>query len=134
MPRKGTNPYRSSTFRRSCHRKSRRLYERTYNIKLPYWVDVHHKNGDYADIRIENLVALDEATHNRVHFTKHSEPIRWKRPEHKKYQREYKKRIRVVRICARCGASFTCDKYHKGLCCSVGCYLRGMSRGSSFKA
>ena len=48
-------------------REHRLVVERARNITLNPWMDVHHKNGDTLDNRVENLEVISHADHTREH-------------------------------------------------------------------
>jgi hypothetical protein len=45
----------------------RLIWERCYNAELLPWVEIHHKNGDRIDNRIENLEPLSTSRHIGLH-------------------------------------------------------------------
>jgi|SRR5687768_920113 len=48
----------------------RYIYEQYYNCCLLSWTDIHHKNDNPKDNRIENLIPLFHWDHSRITFTK----------------------------------------------------------------
>lgn len=46
---------------------ARWLYQIFHNIELPSDIDIHHKNGNPIDNRIENLEAISHTLHPKAH-------------------------------------------------------------------
>jgi hypothetical protein len=51
----------------NCVPTHRLVYERYYNVCLLPWIDIHHKNGDTKDNRIENLLPITRNDHTVYH-------------------------------------------------------------------
>ena len=60
-------PYSKSW--RACRNQARKLMERHLGTHLDSNMVVHHRNGDYADNRLENLVLMRRGEHVAMHIT-----------------------------------------------------------------
>ena len=49
------------------HRQARKVYGKFYYYFIPNGFDVHHRDGNYKNNDIENLVLLTHAHHAKVH-------------------------------------------------------------------
>lgn len=56
-------PYHPFTNFRRCVREHRLIYEQHYNCCLLPWIEIHHKNRDKLDNRIENLLPVTTSEH-----------------------------------------------------------------------
>lgn len=63
----GYNRVRTNNNYRLYHRF---VYEEYYHVCLLYWIDIHHKNGDKTDNRIENLLPIMKSEHTKLEKTK----------------------------------------------------------------
>ena len=45
----------------------RKLYEKTFGIKIPRDYDIHHIDGDHNNNSLDNLLLLPRALHGRLH-------------------------------------------------------------------
>lgn len=74
-----TKPFANSTFteglflledamtKTNARIKSRKIYEKYYNVKLPSNIVIHHKDGNPFNFEISNLEQQTYLEHNRYH-------------------------------------------------------------------
>jgi hypothetical protein len=83
-----------------------RVWERAHG-PIPDGMQIHHINLDRSDNRLDNLILVAEAEHQRLHF-----PQNWRRNDNGEWERR----------CLHCGAWGTfelfgpCGKYWRTLC------------------
>lgn len=73
---------------RSARQQARRKMERHLGRRLCREEHVHHRNGNYTDQRLENLVVVSAADHARIHHPANPIP-RHLRPERQAYMKKY---------------------------------------------
>jgi hypothetical protein len=83
-----------------CHKSGhislhRWIYEQYYNVCLLPYIDIHHKNGDTKDNRIENLIPITRSGHTihhnkttRVYTRKHTSDTRCSKCNKGSYKRK----------------------------------------------
>jgi len=101
-------------YRPDCPRAYRNGYVKRYHAVLwlngfsvPTDKDVHHKNKDRLDDRLENLEVIDRSSHAKEHHPQ----------------------VHVERVCEMCRSSFLIRKWRissgkAGRFCSLGCYRK----------
>ncbi len=95
------------------------VYQEYYKVCMLKWAEIHHKNGNGLDNRIENLEALMGWEHDKIH---------------------HQKKDRSDTFCLMCGGKTTTDKrgydrwhkYQNGYRCDI-CYKRAMREQGKIK-
>ena len=111
----------TSTHWRSTRAAARKKWERERG-PIPAGWHVHHKDGDYTNNTIENLVLLTASNHAKLHHPKNPIP-RGQRPERRAYQKQLwlQRKQALVIVCPVCQRTFTTAKECSEQTCSHRC-------------
>lgn len=96
---------------------------KSVNGPIPKGHDVHHKNGDRLDNRIENLELLTRSEHSAMHFDEHLRPHLPKAHAASQAAIVRNRGIRKARvlICIVCGGEYSSGSLHPTRYCSSAC-------------
>lgn len=124
-----TKPF-TSTHWRTCRGRARKVW-RAKNGDIPKGYHIHHKDGDFTNNTIENLVCISASEHSKLHWSQGdisipvrlANPIpRHMRPARKLYMQQYFKEIVMeTAICYECGKEYSRNRYGKVVTCSRTC-------------
>lgn len=84
-------------------------YEMYWNVAVPIYMEIHHKDGSKSNDIKENLTMLTKSRHRQIHAKMLGQ--------------------RIERLCQKCGNIFEMAKYrlkekgHAGKFCSLKCYF-----------
>lgn len=132
-----TSPSQRRYFSRNSRGKHialhRVIWEEAHG-KIPDGHDIHHKNGDTSDNRLENLECLSRAAHRSQHCVPDPTPQQL-------YKREWSRRNRAPRkkaeptkkTCQQCGKDYETFQPKRSKFCSTACQQLSHQVGEQFR-
>jgi endogenous inhibitor of DNA gyrase (YacG/DUF329 family) len=102
---------------------------KSVNGPIPKGHDVHHKNGNRLDNRIDNLELLSKSEHSALHFDEHLRPHLPKAHAASREARVRNRRRRKSRalVCIVCGGRYSSGSTHPTRFCSTTCLEKARS-------